>query len=411
MGVESIQIGNTALEFIEKRIADVYYRGAASSEHNRYDMEEIHDIMRILNNYAPNKRLLQIRTTDTSRRPFNYPEEYAYAEFCNEVKSTVKKKKGTQDSLRKNIFPDLHRMGFIARYDSDGNVVAPYEIKKIKYVSLTDLGVHFATETNILNQSFMFSKAVDILLGGYLELVIDILSDTDNGINKLSFYEYMFFVSAVNTNTSFSINRTECIELVHEYRKLSNTQKNGLINALKTRMNPDLYSGNKKDKRDWHNWVNKITQIFYLFNQTAYFDVYDDTLYLRTETKYADDGNKKVTLKRSISAKQDYFKNHKVQKTLGFELHHVIPLSWSENIEQYNLYDNWKNLIYIDAYSHSIITQNNNNYINMSANGSNITLNNTLGNHIELSYNTNIIYDINLQNTMLSYNQQLIETI
>ncbi|MDE6201714.1 MAG: hypothetical protein K2M47_07585 [Clostridiales bacterium] len=411
MEIESIQKGNKALEFIEKRIADVYYRGAASSEHNRYDMEEIHDIIKILNNYAPNKQLLQIRTTDTSKRPFNYPEEYTYAKFCDEVKSTVKKKKGTQDSLRKNIFPDLHRMGFIARYDANGNKVAPYERKNIKYVALTDLGVHFAVETNILNQSFMFSKAVDILLGGYLELAIDILSDTDNGIKKLSFYEYMFFVSAVNSNTSFNITRAECLDLINEYRKLSNTQRSGLINLLKTQLNPNLYAGNKKDKRDWHNWVNKITQIFYLLNQTAYFDAYDNNLYLRTETKYTDDGNKKVKFKRSVSAKQEYFNNHKIQRKLGFELHHVIPLSWSENIEQYNLYDNWKNLIYIDAYSHSIITQNNNNYIAMSSNGDAIVLKNAAKDAIRLNFNANIIYNISLQDTMLHYNQQLIETI
>jgi len=46
MFIEKIQIGNEALQFIDRRIADDAYRGAASSEHNRYDMKEIYDMLR-----------------------------------------------------------------------------------------------------------------------------------------------------------------------------------------------------------------------------------------------------------------------------------------------------------------------------------------------------------------------------
>ena len=39
--IRNIQPGNKALEYIECRILDDNYRGTESSEHNRYDMQEI----------------------------------------------------------------------------------------------------------------------------------------------------------------------------------------------------------------------------------------------------------------------------------------------------------------------------------------------------------------------------------
>ena len=62
-------------------------------------------------------------------------------------------------------------------------------------------------------------------------------------------------------------------------------------------------------------------------------------------------------MKRSDLEKRKYFEKHRVSKQKGFELHHIIPLSWSEDEEDFKLYDDWKNMIYISAYEYSIITQ------------------------------------------------------
>ena len=43
--VSAIHPGNKALEFIDNRLLDDNYRGTESSEHNRYDMEEIYNIL------------------------------------------------------------------------------------------------------------------------------------------------------------------------------------------------------------------------------------------------------------------------------------------------------------------------------------------------------------------------------
>ena len=51
--VRDIQPGNEALDYIDRRLLDDNYRGTESSEHNRYDMQEIFNTLQILNKYAP----------------------------------------------------------------------------------------------------------------------------------------------------------------------------------------------------------------------------------------------------------------------------------------------------------------------------------------------------------------------
>lgn len=145
---------NEALSFIDKRVNDINYRGSTSSEHNRYNMDQIHKTLVLLDKYAPKQQLMRIRDTDLKKRPENTPEEYDYARFCENVKATVGK--GTQDSIRKNIFVDLHRMGLINRYDKNQEMLLPYERKSCKFVSLSTEGVKFIREQDLLNRSFIF---------------------------------------------------------------------------------------------------------------------------------------------------------------------------------------------------------------------------------------------------------------
>ena len=119
MPVNNINPGNKALEFIDSRIRDEKYRGSPSSEHNRYVMTQIINILVLLDKYAPYPNLMAIRTTDISKRSENNPDEFLYAQFCNEAKQ--KAGIGTQDAMRKNLFVDLHRAGLIKRYIIEKN--------------------------------------------------------------------------------------------------------------------------------------------------------------------------------------------------------------------------------------------------------------------------------------------------
>ena len=409
--VSNIQPGNKALEYIDRRILDDNYRGTESSEHNRYDMAEIFTTLSLLDKYAPGCKLMRIRDTDLSKRPKNTPDEIPYAHFCEAVKKSVGK--GTQDSIRKNIFVDIHRMGLIIRCDGQKNMIGAYDGGSVKYVSLSNEGLRFI-KSDLLNRAFIFAKALDRLLGGYIEISLNILKDSDYNMDYITKWEFMFFISGIGVKYDYGIATDECVDLIHEYRNLAPTQRRAVIETLKAELRPSRFSGDKTKKRDWHNWQNKIDQVFSLFKQTPYFDVAgreNEILSLSTKKIRTKNGDEVDIRKRSINEKYAYFKNHGVEKTDGFELHHVVPLSWAESPEQYKLLDKWTNMVYIDAFSHAKITQNKNRNIFMSADGNDIILSDGVNSQVYLVDGKCIIYNEAKQNQMLDYNQELRTTL
>lgn len=371
-------------------------------------MDKIHTILTLLDSYAPAKSLMRIRDTDISKRPENTPEEYQYAEFCEQAK--VKCGIGTQDAMRKNLFVDLHRMGFIDRFGEDKKAIDPYVGSSIKYVALTDEGLRFVRASNVLDRYFMFSKALDKLLGGYIGILLDLLGDVQVNLGAVSEHEFMLFVSAIDTNTSFRLTQDECIALIKSYRQLSNIQRTAVINTLKAKMNPKGVVGSKTSKRDFHNWHNKTAQVFYLLKQAVYFEIRGDKLVLSNKQAPIHASVRQKRLDRSLDEKYQYFRHHNVNKSAGFELHHVVPLSWSENIHQFKLFDKWENMVYIDAYSHAKITQNRNRNVNMVVDGDNLELCDFINNKVYLEKDKNIVYNPELKDTMLDYNRQLLQT-
>ena len=102
---------------------------------------------------------------------------------------------------------------------------------------------------------------------------------------------------------------------------------------------------------------------------------------------------------------------HKVKRTTGYELHHVIPLSWADSPEQYKLFDKWQNMVYIDALSHAIITQNRNRNVVMSIKDDGFVLSDYNQNSVYLENKKSILYDTTKQENMFNYNKQLLTTI
>lgn len=407
--VRNISPGNAALEFIDARLLDDNYRGNRSSQHNRYTMDKLVTLLRTLDKYSPNFSLMPIRTTDISKRPENTAEEITYARFCGECKEAIGI--GSQDAMRKNLFVDLHRMGLIQRFGIDGTPTDPFSQQRVNYVSLTRLGVSFV-EANIFDRYYVFSRGVDRLLRGFIGILLDVLRDPEYDLRHVTIYEFMFFLSAVATHTSFNISRDKAVDLIKHYRTLSPTQRRAVVETLKAKLRPELFPGSKQSKRDFHNWTNKATQVFCLLEQTAYFEKriaerQPDKLVLRFG-KGMPLGESPRGLKRSLSQKYQYFSNHDVQKTLGYELHHIVPLSWSENVQQFELLDNWQNMAYIDAKSHATITQNGNRNVVMTAEGSDLVLSDYDEHSVPLKYQENLLYSVSQQNTMLKYNRELL---
>lgn len=395
--VSNISPGNEALKFIDKRLTDDRYRGNSSSQHNRYTMDEARKILTLLNKYAPEQSLMRIRTADISRRPTNLPEEATYARFCDEAKAATGK--GTQDAMRKNLFPDFHRMGLIVRYGRQKIPTNPLSSQPVKYVSLSDQGLRFIQADAIDEQFYIFSSGVDRLLGGFISVLLRLLRDRDYNLKRIDIYEFMFFVSAIGTRSSFSIHFDRCVELLKSYRNLSRGQRIGVVDTLSKELKPANYDGPKPSQRDFHNWHNKATQIFYILAQTVYFEVRDEVLRLRQGKM------------RSYGEKHQYFKRHRVERTFGFELHHVVPLAWSESEGQFKLFDNWKNMVYINAYEHALITQNRNRNVRMTASEEDLILSDYSDYSVYLKNTESILYATEHQPDMLEYNRRLLEVV
>ncbi len=137
------------LKFLANRIKSSDYRGLHLSQHNRYDQNKIKIIIQAIFNEVGGD-FLQIRTTDMSKRPSNIIGEEVYVKVVDNIcKSEMpqdnlgKKNQVTQDSLRKNLFVDMHRMGLIERYNKNKEPTNPYIQSDIKYISLTPLAIEF----------------------------------------------------------------------------------------------------------------------------------------------------------------------------------------------------------------------------------------------------------------------------
>ncbi len=407
MAISNISHGNKSLEFIDSRIKDEKYRGSRSSQHNRYVMDQIIDILTLLDKYSPNQALMTIRTTDISKRPQNTPDEFVYAQFCDEAKQ--KAGIGTQDAMRKNLFVDIHRMGLIERYDKNKNPIDPFSQHSVNYVSISDQGLKLINAKTILDKYFIFSKGIDTLLGGYIDTLLDILRAKEYDIDKISIYEYMFFVSAIDTDSGFNINADQAVELIKAYRALTPIQRKSVIEVLKNELNPKNFIGSKTNKRDFHNWHNKAAQVFYLLNQTVYFEVRGEQLVLKEGQNSFTDAS--TRLDRSLNEKYQYFVQHSITKTSGFELHHVVPLAWSESIHHFKMLDKWENMVYIDAFSHAKITQNKNRNVIMETNNNDFKLCDYSNNVVYLKDKENILYKTTNQPKMKKYNVDLLTTI
>lgn len=407
--VSNINLGNSSLKFIDERLKSENYRGIHLSQHNRYDLPKLIEILMLLNKYAPNQSLMQIRTTDISKRPHNIPEEQSYAEFCNEAKSLTNI--GTQDAMRKNLFVDFARMGLINRYNDKKVLTDPFKRGVTKYVALSDMGAKLIDpKLDILSKNLIFSKSLNKLLTGFVEDVLSLLTNSD--LKEISFDEFMLFVSAINCNFSFSISIEQCESLIKEYRLLSRVQKNAVIDTLKSELIPANFNGDKKDKRDYHNWANENQQIWTLFENIPFFIMEKDSKKLILITSDVDLSKySKSKMKRSQQAKNDYFKHHKVNKTKGYELDHIIPLLEAESVDEYHYLDNWLNLLYIDGKTHAIKSQSGSKYYIFTFDDNDynqIYFLDTQGDKLSINNDDTALFDKNKVPKIYEYNQNFI---
>lgn len=398
--------GNDSLNFLEKRISIDDYRGIHISQHNRYTIDDVFLILTTMKDMIGTD-YMQIRDTDLSKRPYNIPGEEKYSAFVDCVNS--KMGRCTQDSIRKNLFVDFHRMGLINRYDVYKIPTDPYKSQHVKYIKLSKIGLDLASETNIFNRRMIYSRALGNLLSNSLDDYINIVLE----LSRLTVYEYTYFVSFLNQeldNKKYTV--SDILELVYSFRRLSRFQKENVTNRIKSYMDPSKFNyGNKKDKRDFHNWINESQQVYMLLDQTVYFESDKDHTMLVPRVGNEAIFDNQVKLDRSIQEKKNYYIYHNINKERGFELHHIVPLCWAQSRDEWLVLDNHKNMIYIDGYKHSLITQNNNKNVLLDFANDDATFTDYETNEsIYCEYKKNILYNPLNQSEMKEYNDNILNS-
>jgi hypothetical protein len=408
---------NESLKYLENRIVDDNYRGDVSSQHNRWTFDDLVFVLGSLQKYRAGDELLKIRTTDKSKRPANSSEEFDFASFCDEVVSKIGK--GTQDAMRKNWFVDWHRAGWIERYNNKKEIVAPYDRSQISYVKISEEGLKLLSKTSTrTDRYFVFSKGIDQMYNGTIGILLDLFRNYD--IKHIDLQEFTYFVTGVSSNGSFSISRERCVELINAWRRLTPMERRNIDDYFSKALVPRDSASSKTEQRDYHNWINKTQQTFSLLKQTIYFEQvnhlkfshFNRLYYLGNENVAGDEFSKRDVkrLNRSLQQKHDYFKQHSVSKRRGFELHHIVALAWAESQHDFKMLDDWRNMIYIDGFTHAQITQNRNLNVKIEVlPPEDLKLVDYSGGSLVVKYLENALYSkVNLP-IMLDYNKDLLK--
>jgi hypothetical protein len=417
LDIDGIGLSQECVEFLRERLKSSDYRGWHYSQHNRYTFDDVVEIFKILHGFTKesDSNCLTIRTTDISKRPKSYPHEQIYSKFCREIREKIGK--GSEDAMRKNFFVDFHRMNLLKRHDELGKEIeVGVKPRKVSKVSISKLGKELINASSRFEKYLVYSKAVDFLLQRIMEPLVILMRDHEN---KLETEEFQFFVSFLGKELDGQIYNSQKIsKFLKEYRNLRDAQKNHLITEMKNYCNPQKFSGNKKDKRDFHNWRNGVQQFFSLLDTAAYFELDNKKkkLFLG-KTQTSDEDLKQITkIVRSNTQKQKYFSEHQISKKLDFDLHHIRPLFWVKNSAELKLTDDWRNMIYIRADEHAKITRSwykvNRIRLSLQENNDNLFLSDFKVNKdsiIEFRNKENLHYNPNKRKLLLDYNKEMLK--
>ncbi|PZV98737.1 restriction endonuclease subunit R [Metamycoplasma auris] len=398
------------IKFLQERVLSNSYRGMQISQHNRYDLDVVITLLKTLYDICGENKL-EIRTTDLSKRPENTENEFKYAEYVNKINKV--NKYGTQDSVRKNLFVDLHRMNLINRFNGDILLDPHKRANKVTSVSITKTGLELINQQDILGRWMTYSGCIDLLTDGLVLKLHSMILDND-----LKYYitvdEFMFFVTFLNKELNGEVFDEEKIqEFIKEYRTLPISNREEIKKRIKEYANPEKFGGNKTTKRDYNNWKNETQQIITILDQTSFFE-YDsqkERLQCRLngpETIFTNDNLLKV--KRSSIQKSEYFKQHNVIKKEGYHLHHIVPLFRSTSVDHFVLIDRWENLLYIDAKKHDIITRRRSLIQLEILENEDIRLKD-FSSDIYLKKDDNVFYSSTLSSKMLEKNKELLKTL
>lgn len=347
--IEEIDKSNSFLQYIVDRVISDDYRGFQCSQHNRLTYSYFFDVIMSIYEIA-DCNIFRIHIGDDIGK--KQIEAKTYYEIVNKIKKSSGK--GTINSVKKNTFPDIARMGFLERFDkNDNRIIENYSRSSVYSVCLSELGLKFINGTNF-DRIKMFTDGVDKITKNAASQLVELLYLNDYGIDYIDLLEFMYIIS--DDREFITIN--DKLQLLLEYRHLSKIQLEKVHDYLKKFCNPKNRKNynNKTLLRDYSNWKNESQQIYLLLSNSTYFKVENDKLVLNTGKLGLFDAK----TNRGEKAKRDYFKIHNIAKASGYELHHIVPFSKAQNKSEALCLDDYRNLIYLKSDKHFEFSKYNN---------------------------------------------------
>ncbi len=398
--LESVSSNNTFIQYIIDRVSSNDYRGIQCSQHNRLTFDYFSNLVSIIYSVA-GKTIFEIHIGDDNGE--KQPQAFMYYKIVDKIKESVGK--GTINSIKKNTFPDIARMGFLDRYDKRGIKITEKNSRHGVYsVGLSELGVKFAN-ASAFEKIKLFTDGIDILTKNTASELVELLYLNDYGIDRINILEFMYILS----DDRDSITENDKLRLLIDYRRLSNSEKIKVDEYLKLFCNPNNRKqfNNKTLLRDYSNWKNESQQIYGLLANSTYFKVEGDFLILNTGNYGLFDAK----ANRGAKAKSEYFDKHNISKTDGYELHHIIPFSKAQNKNDAVFIDDFKNLIYLSHNKHDefTISGSKNVIMKYTENNPNILFMDFDDSFILVDINKDALISESLLPIVKSYNQQLLK--
>ncbi len=332
---------NRFISYIIDRVSSSDYRGFQCSQHNRLTYEFFSSLILTIYNIAGGSKF-EIHIGDDNGTL--QPQAHTYYQIVDEVNR--KTSKGTINSIKKNTFPDIARMGFLNRFDKKGEKIFENQGRgSVCSVALSELGLKYA-EVGAFERIKLFTDGIDVLTKNTASELVEILYLNDYEIDSIDILEYMYILS----DDRDGIYLNDKLDLLIEYRRLSSFEKARVDSLLKAFCNPQnrKHINNKTLLRDYSNWKNESQQIFGLLANSTYFKVENNKLILNTGNYGLFDDK----AKRGEKAKSDYFKHHLIKKTEGYQLHHIVPFSKAQNKSDAATIDDFRNLVYLKNEKH-----------------------------------------------------------
>lgn len=410
---------NESIKFLCWRLKRDDYRGNHFSQHNRLTFEKFKALIIAVTFVKDDLGYIKIPPGDSKDfRIGDYPQyEKLINAFHKELKKQDLKSQGTANSIKKNLFPDLNRMGIINRFSKNNSVITildPYSKKKVDFINVNS---SLKIEENLLNDLYLnkiYEESTKNLYLNLLPLVNEILQ-SEKIKGHIDEIEFLFFITWYQRQylNNAIFNSQIIIDMIYSWRKLDRSIKKELINFIKDWAVPKRFkASNKNQKRDFHNWKNETQNIMQHFKNTNLFTLNQNAS--KFELVFKEEFNK-IKRTRSCDIKKEYIKNHNIKKEKGFEFDHIVPFSWSTTIEEAIKIENWKNLLYIDAKNHAIKTCTNNKYVFFDKRNINnkdyICLVANDKDFLSLCLNDDVYFDMKFFNEIKTYNLSLHELI